>query len=76
MLLDTEGIALSDYNQTTLALVIIFLGMGVVGSLIGILWYRIVARSQLDRDTIFFVIKMFMGLAAALMVVMLIFRYM
>ena len=67
---------MSDYNQTTLALVIIFLGMGVVGSLIGILWYRIVARSQLDRDTIFFVIKMFMGLAAALMVVMLIFRYM
>ena len=54
---------MSEYTQTTLALIIIMLGLGVTGSVLGILWYRMVAPSSLDRDTVLFIIRLFMGIA-------------
>jgi hypothetical protein len=66
---------LSAYNQTTLNLIEIFIGMAIIGSIIGIAWYRVASPSNFDRDTIFFIIKMFTGLAVVMTLVALLLRY-
>jgi hypothetical protein len=53
----------------------ICLGGGVVGSLLGILWYRIVAPASLARETALFIIKLFMGIALLGVVAAVLARY-
>lgn len=65
---------LSAYNQTTLNLIVIFIGMAIIGSVIGIAWYRMTSPSSFDRDTVFFIIK-FTGLAVIMTLVALLLRY-
>jgi len=40
-------------------LLFIGLGIAIVGSAIGVFWYRATARSSFDRDAVFFIIKLF-----------------
>jgi hypothetical protein len=42
----------------------ISLGVGVVGSILSVAWYRVTARGELERDTIYFLIKLFFGISA------------
>ena len=57
-------------------LAIIFLGMGIIGSIIGIGWYRNASPSKFDRDTVLFIVKMFAGLTFGMFLLMLLLRYM
>jgi hypothetical protein len=66
---------LNDYNQTTVAVVMVILGTGVVGSGLGIAWWRAMSRGPVERDTIFFIIKLFMGIAAVGIIITILARY-
>lgn len=66
---------MSDYNQTTLAVLIVILGTGAVGSLIGIIWWRTMSRGPVEKDTILFIIKLFMGIAAVGLIITIVARY-
>ena len=66
---------MAPYTQNTLIGIVVLLGVGVVGSLIGILWFRITSRAPLEKDTILFIIKLFGAISVALIIVMLIYRY-
>lgn len=66
---------LSDYNQTTLAVMIVILGTGIVGSLIGIFWWRAMSRGPIEKNTIYFIVKLFMGIAAGGIIITILTRY-
>ena len=65
-------------GQTIHQLIIIVigcLGLAVVGSAIGILWYRITSPGPLERDTVLFNMKMFFGIGASGIVMFLIVKF-
>ena len=66
---------MSDYNQTTLAVLIVILGTGIVGSLIGILWWRAMSSGPVEKDTMIFIIKLFMGIALCGVIITILARY-
>jgi hypothetical protein len=66
---------LSDYNETTAALLVVLLGTGVVASALSILWTAAMDRAWPDKDTILGLTKIFMGMAVAFMLIALIYRY-
>jgi len=65
----------SDYNQTTVALVIVLLGVGVVGSLLAIAWARVTDGRWPAKDTAFGLVGIFMGGAFAFVVFAVVYRY-
>lgn len=66
---------ISPYDRTSINVAIILLGTGIVGSIIGIGWYRTASPSKLDRDTVLFIVKMFAGITFSLLLLMLLLRY-
>ena len=69
------GAALSKYTQITINLIAICIGGGIVGSVLGVLWYKVVAPSALTKETILFIVKVFMGIALAGVIVTILTRY-
>ncbi len=65
---------MSDYNKDFLALIVVLLGVGVIGSALSILWYRMTTRSAMEKGTIYFLVKLFMGISLALILVALVLR--
>ena len=63
------------YDRTSINVAIILFGAGIVGSMIGIGWYRTASPSKLDRDTVLFIVKMFAGITFGLLILMLLLRY-
>lgn len=45
---------MTPYTQDTLIGIILLLGVGIAGSLLGILWYRKVGQGPVERGTIMF----------------------
>lgn len=66
---------MSEYTQTTLAVLIVILGIGIVGSFIGIFWWRAMSRGPVEKDTILFIIKLFMGIAVIGVIITILSRY-
>ena len=66
---------MSDYNQTTIALVIVLLGTGVVASLLAIAWTWVVHGTRPDQDAAFSLVRIFMGAASVFVAFALIYRY-
>lgn len=66
---------MSDYTQTTVALVIILLGIGIVGSFVAIVWARVTEGSWPDRDTALGLVRIFMGGAFAFVAFAILYRY-
>jgi hypothetical protein len=62
-------------NKDMTQLLAILLGVGVVGSVLGILWYRMTADGPLEKDTIFFIIKLFMGISIISIAIALFYQY-
>ena len=67
---------MSKYLHDTLILLVLILATGIVGALIGALWYKSVAPSQYDRDTTIFIVKLFSVLTLGMVVAALLYRYM
>lgn len=65
----------SDYTQTTLALCVIFLGMGIVASALSVVWTAAVHRSWPDWETMLGLTKIYMGMAVAAIIVAVVYRY-
>ncbi len=55
---------LEKFGDTMIFLVAPILGMGAIGCILAILWYRSTAPTEFDRNTVFFLIKVFAGIAA------------
>jgi hypothetical protein len=65
-------------NETLQQLFIVLvgsLGVAVAGSGIAILWYRLTAKGPVERDTVFFPIKLFFGIGAFGIVIFLILKF-
>ena len=61
--------------QTLLIAIAGNLGIAVIGSALGILWYRATAKEKVDKDTIYFIIKLFSGIGLFGMIAYLIQKY-
>lgn len=57
---------MSPYNQNSLLVAVIILGIGVVGALVGAAQFRSASPSRFDKDTAIFIIKMFAGIPTVL----------
>jgi len=55
-------------------LLVIGVGLAVVGSVLGILWYRTVSPSNFDKAAVLFIIKMFSAIGAGTIVLGLLMR--
>jgi hypothetical protein len=61
--------------QMALIVVVVMTGLGIVGSVVGVLWYRMVAPSSLDKDTVVFICKLFFGIAGCGVLAYFLFKY-
>jgi hypothetical protein len=66
---------MDDFLRTTFGAVTFILATGVVGFLLAVIWYKVTAKDTLERDTIYFLLKLFAGLALAFVLVFLAYRY-
>jgi hypothetical protein len=48
---------------------------GIVGFVLAVGWYRATARGPLEKATIYFLAKIFLGLAICMIAILLIYRY-
>ena len=68
---------MSDYTRTTLSAALFLLGVGGVASMLAIAWYKLTTRNdEFEKDTVYFLIRLFMGLASLMVCILLIYRYM
>jgi len=51
------------------------LGVGVVGSILSILWYRVTSGGSLDKDYVIGLVKLWMGFSIGAILFMLLYKY-
>ena len=66
---------MSPYTQTTLNLAVIIIGTGAVAVILAFLWYHVVSPDNFDKDTAWFLAKMFGAVTIVMLLVMVIVRY-
>ena len=65
---------MDDFLRTTFGAIVFILTAGVVGFLLAVVWYKVTAKGPLEKDTIYFLLKLFAGLALAFALVFLAYR--
>jgi hypothetical protein len=66
---------MDSFLLTTVGAISFILVTGVVGFVLAVGWYRATARGPLEKATIYFLAKMFLGLAICMIAILLIYRY-
>jgi hypothetical protein len=71
----TRGINLKPDLQEVIQFIFGILGVGVIASILAVLWYRQNNPDALDKDTVIGLFKIFMGISVGIIICGLLYLY-